>query len=173
MRRLSIAAALAVPVAALAVAAGSEPPPVPTATTRTCTGGMVWDATAGGCVPPERSGLDDDALYHAAREFAHAGHYEHALGALRAMSDPTEDRVLHYLGVIRRGAGDADRGLAYYEAAIRRNPDDLLARSYLGQAFVKLGALERARHELDEIRARGGGMTWAEISLATALPGSG
>lgn len=169
MRHLAIIVAATLPVVVFAAGGDSDSPPKPTRTTTECTGGLVWDEKANGCVAPKESSLDDDELYDAAREFAYAGQYKHVLGALAAMSNPTEDRVLTYLGFAHREAGDFGRGMAYYEQAIAQNPDNLLARSYMGQAFVKLGALEKARAQLTEIRKRGGRQTWAEVSLATAI----
>ena len=77
--------------------------------------------------------------------------------------------MLTYLGFAHRQSGDVDLGMAYYEQALAKNPNNLLARSYMGQAYVKLGALEKAREQLTEIRTRGGRLTWAEVSLAQAI----
>ncbi len=169
MRRFALLAALAAPVVALAAGGGDVNPPKPTQTTTECSGGLIWDDRTNACVAPKESKLDDDSLYRAAREFAYAGQFENALGALAAMSDPAEDRVLTYLGFAHRETGDTKRGMAYYRQAIAQNPDNLMARSYMGQAYVKLGALDKAREQLTEIRQRGGRVTWAEISLASAI----
>lgn len=168
MRQSLVALALVFPVAAFAVGA-DEDPPEPTPTTTECTGGQVWDAAGGTCVEPGAGLLDDDTLYRAAREFAWAGQFENALGALTAMSNPREDRVLTYMGFTLRKSGEMDRGLAYYEAALRANPDNLLARSYMGQAYVELGATDKAREQLTEIRVRGGAGTWPETALEQAI----
>ena len=169
MHRIVFAAALAAPALGFAAGGDDRSPPKPTRTTTDCTQGMVWDEKAGACVAPKESSLDDDALYGAVREFAYAGQFEDALGALAAMSDQTEDRVLTYKGFATRGRGDMEGGMAYYRAAIAANPDNLLARSYMGQAFVKLGAFDQARAQLTEIRVRGGRQTWPEVSLAMAI----
>ncbi|MEM8582143.1 MAG: tetratricopeptide repeat protein, partial [Pseudomonadota bacterium] len=57
----------------------------------------------------------------------------------------------------------------YYEQALAADPDNLLARSYLGQGFVAVGNLTAARAQLQEIRARGGRETWAEFALETSI----
>ncbi|MEL6800820.1 MAG: tetratricopeptide repeat protein [Pseudomonadota bacterium] len=169
MRRTAIAFAILAPALAWAVGPESDTPPTPTKTTTECTEGMVWDDTLEACVAPQESSLGDDALYNAAREFAYAGQFEDALGVLSAMSDPGEDRVLTYLGFAHRQNADADTGMAYYEQALAKNPDNLLARSYMGQAYVKLGALDLAREQLLEIRARGGERSWPELALERAI----
>ncbi len=49
------------------------------------------------------------------------------------------------------------------------NPDNLLARSYMGQALVEQGQVDLALAQLSEIRMRGGRGTWAETSLTNAV----
>ena len=155
------------PGAALAV--DTNEPPVPTPTTTVCTGGKVWDHDKGTCVEVEEGLLDDDRLYEAAREFAHFGLYGDALVALEAMQDQRADRVLTYMGFTLRKSGAPEEGLAYYAAALDANPDNLLARAYLGQGLVGLGDIDGAEAQLEEIRARGGAGTWPEVALLGAL----
>ncbi|MEL6643962.1 MAG: tetratricopeptide repeat protein [Pseudomonadota bacterium] len=169
MRKTAIAFTLVAPALAWAVGSEDSTPPTPTKTTTECADGMVWDAATDSCVAPQESNLSDDVLYDAAREFAYVGQFKHALDALAAMSDPTEDRVLTYLGFAHRQNGNAETGMAYYQQAIAKNPDNLLARAYMGQAYVKLGALDMAREQLVEIRARGGERTWPELALERAI----
>jgi hypothetical protein len=166
MRRPLLALCLVFPVAALAV--DSDAPPEPTPTTIVCTGGKVWDSDEGACVDIREGRLDDDTLYAAAREFAHAGLYGHARAALEAMEDQRSDRVLTYMGFALRKSGDP-AGIAYYAAALEANPDNLLARSYLGQGLVELGDMDGAEEQLTQIRARGGEGSWPEIALQGAI----
>ena len=168
LKKTLIALALA-PTLAFAAGGGSDNPPKTTTTTAECTDGQVWDEKTKTCVAPKESRLDDDLLYRAAREFAYAGAYGHAVDALEAMSDQNEDRVLASLGFAWRGLGDAEKSHAYYALALKQNPDNLLARSYLGQAFVAEGKIDLARAQLTEIRQRGGRQTWPEFSLREAI----
>lgn len=123
----------------------------------------------GACVDPQSGALDDDTLYKAARELAYAGQYPETLTVLAQMSDPQDDRVLTYLGFVHRKMGNTDLGNAYYRQAIAANPDNLLARSYMGQGFVESGKVTLARAQLIEIRLRGGRDTWPETSLRMAI----
>ena len=72
-------------------------------------------------------------------------------------------------GFVHRKLGDAELGNAYYRQAIAQNPDNLLARSYMGQGFVASGDLVAAKAQLTEIRTRGGRNTWAELALRMAI----
>lgn len=165
--RLALTLVLALVPATAARAVDSDAPPEPTPTTTHCTDGKIWDE--GVCVDPEESRLDDDRLYEAAREFAYAGLYSHAQAALEAMEEQGSDRVLTYMGFTLRQSGAPDRGMAYYAAALDANPDNLLARAYLGQGLVGLGDMAGAEMQLAEIRARGGEGTWPEFALLGAI----
>ena len=171
MTRFLVATALAVclPIAAHAASSGDSNPPKPTSTTKVCEGGKVWDSKSKSCVAPSSGMLDDDALYDAIRELAYYGQYDHALTALDAMSDQQDDRVLTYRGFAHRKAGNIDTAMALYGKALTANPDNILARSYMGQGLVEMGLVDEARQQLSEIRQRGGRNTWAEYALRTAI----
>lgn len=172
--RFLLALAVAVPgyvsMPEPAYSAGTgDAPPKSTNTTRKCLFGRVWDADAGKCVKPAASNIGDDALYDAVRELAYDGQYGHAQTVLRAMSDQSDDRALTYWGFTHRKMGETDLGNAFYEKAITVNPDNILARSYMGQGFVEEGKFDLALAQWREIRSRGGEGTWAEVSLRDAI----
>jgi tetratricopeptide (TPR) repeat protein len=169
MRHLLLASVFLVPSLGFAAGSSDPTPPTPTSTTTECQEGMIWDEKTSACVAPQESLLDDETLYNAAREFAYAGQYNNALVALSAMTDPLDDRVLTYKGFAHRKAGDVDLGMAYYQQAIARNPDNLLARSYMGQAFVEQGNMSAAKSELVQIIQRGGRGSWPAFSLRSAI----
>jgi len=154
----------------LAFAAGDDvtTPPAPTPTPR-CPEGQIHDRKAGKCVPVKSSALSDDDRYQAVRELAYLERYAAASSVLDAMSDPRDDRVLTYRGFIQRKLGHMDQAMRYYRAAIDQNPNNLLVRSYMGQGLVESGDLAAARRQHDEILARQGQGTWAEVSLRDAL----
>lgn len=160
---------------ALAFAASDSPfpqptkPPKPTATTKSCKGVKVWDATSGRCVKPKGASLDSDTLYEAVRELAYAGRYGDAQGVLREMADQNDDRVLTYWGFTHRKLGNLELANTFYTHAITRNPDNILARSYMGQGHVEEGRMDEAIAQWQEIKARGGTGTWAEASLRQAI----
>ena len=85
------------------------------------------------------------------------------------MTEGQTDRVLTYMGFASRKAGDLEAGLGYYQAALAQNPDNLLTRSYLGQAYVEMNEMVLAKAQLAEIVARGGAGGWPEQSLRKAI----
>ncbi len=169
MRALAILMLTTLPYAAFAAGSDDTAPPTPTQTSADCKDGEVWDEETKACLAPEDARFDDDTRFRAVRELAYAGRPEDALRVLAAMQEGETDRVLTYLGFANRKAGRLEKGLAFYARALAQNPDNMLARSYLGQAYVDMGETTLARAELSEIRARGGEGSWAEASLAQAL----
>lgn len=164
-----VLAVVLAPGFALAAGGGDSSPPKPTNTTKECKGVRVWDEDKGRCVRPKESRLDSDRLYAAVRELAYAGRYLDAQGVLTAMPDQTDDRVLTYWGFTHRKMGETGLADSYYQRAIDRNPDNLLARSYMGQGMVASGDLVGAYAQWREIRDRGGEGSWAETALRSAI----
>lgn len=167
--RFLIATLIVAPTLAFAAGDDISTPPKPTDTTKTCLFGRVWDADKKKCVKPDKSSMDLDGLLGAARELAYAGRYDEAQGVLRVLSDQKDDRVLTYWGFTHRKLGNVSLANAFYEQALTENPDNILARSYMGQGFVEEGRTEEAIVQWREIMARGGEGSWAEESLRKAI----
>lgn len=169
MRLLVLVAALSFPLPVFAAGDNDWNPPKPTETTKTCKGKRVWDEQKQRCVRPKQSSLNEDGLFDAARELAYAGRHADAQAVLSAMQFQQDDRVLTYWGFTHRKQGNSALAQAYYEQAITQNPDNLLARSYMGQGFVEEGRFGLALAQWKEIRARGGNGSWPEAALKQAL----
>ncbi|MEM6276016.1 MAG: tetratricopeptide repeat protein [Pseudomonadota bacterium] len=154
-------------------AGGSSTPPTPTETTTQCEEGMVFDEEAQSCVAIQQDSnaapmFDQETAYELVRELAYAGRYDDAQMILATM-DPLDDRTQTYWGFTHRKMGNMDLAMAAYYTALAANPDNILVRSYMGQAYVEMGATDLAQAQLTEIKARGGRETWAEKSLALAI----
>lgn len=164
---LALAPVLA-PVMAFAVGTGDANPPTPTQTTEDCVEGLIFDLATQTCMTPDQSTNDDQAMMDAVRELSYAGRYADARAVLDGL-DADDSMVQTYYGFTARKMGDLDTGMAYYNAALRIDPDNILARSYMGQGMVAMGDLVGARAQLSEIRARDGRQTWPEIALRLAI----
>lgn len=154
--------------AAFAVGSDDTEPPAPTPTSTDCPEGQVWDEETKACLEADAKGLTDEDRYRALRELAYAGRYDAARIVLEAMP-PESDAVWTYRGFIARQEGHWLEALANYRHALGLNPDNILARSYLGQGLALRGETAAAERQLAEIRARGGSGTWAEAALVEAL----
>lgn len=169
MRTTLIAGLMALtPFAAFAVGSETDAPPKPTETTEVCADGLIFDLATQTCMAPDQSTNDDNAMMDAVRELAYDGRYADARRVLDGL-DQTDSMVQTYYGFTARKLGDMDAGMAYYQTALTIDPDNNLARSYMGQGMVEMGDLVGARAQLSEIRARDGRQTWSEIALRMAI----
>jgi len=148
-----------------------------------CADGKVWDPKAKGlfftgkCVdaadvkkddtkkPEEKQGL----IYDHGKSLAKAERFEEAIAILSQAPDQTDPRVLNYLGYSHRKLGRMDEALGYYHAAVKQNPDFSLVREYLGEAYIQLGLLEKAREQLSEIERICGGRECGEYAELAKL----
>ncbi|KUF11501.1 tetratricopeptide repeat protein [Pseudoponticoccus marisrubri] len=150
-----------------AFAAGSDTTSAPS--TPKCEDGFVYDSGTDSCVQSSSSLIDEGERIEALREYAHAGDAAAARVVLSSFADQTADAVLTYRGFLARKAGDMQAAMGWYETALAANPDNLLARSYMGQGLVTVGDFVGAKRQYDEIVARGGKGSWAEIALVEAI----
>ncbi|MEM7721616.1 MAG: hypothetical protein AAF376_04525 [Pseudomonadota bacterium] len=169
IRAPALAAVLGLASSYAALAIGPPDPPVQTETTRTCPEGTFWDTQLGRCMGIRNSQLDEADLVETARELAYANRYDDAIALLNMSTMPEDSMILTYLGFAHRRAGRMDIGLAYYDRALAADPDNLLARAYLGMAHLTLGQLWAAQGQLAQIRVRGGVGTWPHRALSEAL----
>jgi tetratricopeptide (TPR) repeat protein len=177
--------AIAVAAAVPALAAGeSDSSSSSGAAAPKCKDGQVWDPNAstwlgkGKCVAaadlvkPEEKKPEEkkqSLIYDYGKQLAKAGEYEQAIRVLAMAPDQNDPRVLNYLGYSHRKLGKMDAALQYYQAAVEQNPDFSLVREYLGEAYIQLGLLEKAREQLTEIERICGGRSCGEYGQLAQL----
>jgi tetratricopeptide (TPR) repeat protein len=79
--------------------------------------------------------------------------YAEASDALRradAAIGPDAD-VLNYFGFVSRKLGRYDAALGYYHQALALDPNHLGAIEYLGELYIQMGEMERARTQLAQL----------------------
>ncbi len=70
-----------------------------------------------------------------------------ALERAQAAVGPHAD-VLNYMGFVSRRVGRLDTALGYYHQALALDPNHLGATEYLGELYIQMGDLNRARSQL-------------------------
>lgn len=90
---------------------------------------------------------------------------------LSAMTEGQTDRVPTYLGLATRKSGDMVSAMDLYGRGLAQNPDNLMARSNMGPAFLEKRDPALAAAQRAEIRQRDGRGTWAEYALRKAIEG--
>lgn len=110
----------------------------------------------------------DASLFYAGYWMAKTGRYAEALNHLNAIRIKDE-KALTYIGFATRKSGDTSQALGFYAEALAKNPDYVVARAYLGDAYLTLGRLDLAKAELDQIERRCGRACEAHAELAAHI----
>ncbi len=128
-----------------------------TVVTPKCKKGKIWSKKRKKCVKIKKSSLlDDENIYQTGKDLAIRGRFSDAIQVLSYAYNKSDPRVLNYLGYAHRKAGRIDVGLGYYKEALRIDPDYILVREYMGEAFLQKGDLVSAKIQLKEIETRCG-----------------
>ncbi|MEM9676639.1 MAG: tetratricopeptide repeat protein [Pseudomonadota bacterium] len=128
-----------------------------TVTTPKCKKGFAWDRRAKKCKAAKKSSnLSDEDLFQTARELAFERRYDEALTMLDLAADQSAPRILNYRGFATRKLGRVEEALTYYQAALAIDPNYTLVREYMGEAYLQLGQIDKARAQLKEIAMRCG-----------------
>jgi tetratricopeptide (TPR) repeat protein len=130
----------------------------------TCDGFAKGTAAWASCVGRANTAMSDDELFYAGYWLAKSGQYEQAIGYLK-LAYKKDERVLTYIGYATRKLGDVQQALPLYRQALDLNPDFVVARAYLGEAFLSLGEPSKAHEELAEIERRCGATCAAYADL--------
>ncbi|MDX2259019.1 MAG: tetratricopeptide repeat protein [Hyphomicrobiaceae bacterium] len=125
-------------------------------------------AFAACAVPAAEAPASDDELFYAAYWLARTGSPAEAVALLDRIAAP-DSRVATYLGYAKRKLGRLEEAFADYGRALALDPDNVVARSYLGEAHLERGDVTAARHELDEIERRRGRRCAEYVELAEAV----
>jgi tetratricopeptide (TPR) repeat protein len=108
-----------------------------------------YDAPAKPPAAPTRATLDD------AEQKIVAADYRGALPILTAITkaDPNNTDALNLMGYSLRKTGQADLALQYYNRALALQPKHLGANEYLGELYVELGQIDKAKERLAVLKA--------------------
>ena len=98
--------------------------------------------------------LADDARYAQALEKIKDGTYTAAIPPLTAVLKeyPEDPDALNLMGFSLRKLGRADEAIVFYRRALARNPEHLGANEYLGELYVEMRLLDRAKERLAVLR---------------------
>lgn len=153
IKKLGAALSLALATAALLPAASLAAMDEPSPPKFDCTNPVNKDAPA--CAP-QNGALSDDQLYEQAYWSAKKGDYQGALSAAVKAKNQDDPRILRVTGFATRKLGDVDAAMPFYQKALALNPEDTKTRQYMGEAYLSLGDMTRAREQLREIESRCG-----------------
>lgn len=137
-------------------------------TSAACDGFAKGTAAWTACVGQPTAKMADAELFYAGYWLAKSGQYEQALGYL-TQAKQQDERVLTYIGYATRKLGHVDEALPFYRQALATNPNYVVARAYMGEAFLTKQQPDLARGELKEIAQRCGVTCPAFVDLETQI----
>ena len=108
-------------------------------------------------------------VYNLAVRFAKKGEYDHAIVLLKSLKRDDDPRVLNYLGFATRKSGKPKDAVPFYKKALSLAPDFVVAREYLGEAWLQLGQPEKANEQLAEIKKYCGRPCLSSQNLSNAI----
>ncbi len=97
-----------------------------------------------------KSAKKDNPAYAQAVKLVDAGDYAGAVPLLQKAiaADPTNADAHNYLGFSHRKLGNVDVALTQYGKALELNPKHLAANEYLGELYLDLDQLDKAKERL-------------------------
>lgn len=129
---------------------------------------MAWRNCAENAPAAAGPAVADAQHFYAGYWLAKNGRYQEALDHLRKASVKNA-RVLTYIGFATRKLGRVDEAMDYYAQALHKDPGNVIARSYLGEAHLARGDLASAVAELHKVEASCGRDCDAYTELAVQI----
>jgi predicted Zn-dependent protease len=115
------------------------------------------------------------ATLDAAQQKINAGDFRGAIPILTALTqqNPNNADALNLMGYSLRKTGQADLALQYYNRALTLMPKHLGANEYLGELYVELGQMDKARERLAVLQAACGNCGQTQDLAAFIAKGPG
>jgi len=86
--------------------------------------------------------------YISAVTLANAAKYDDAIKAFNALNKPDDPRVNNWIGFCLRKQDKVDAAMPYYDKALKAAPDFTPAHEYLGEAYLQMKDLAKAKDQL-------------------------
>ena len=124
--------------------------------------------------PPPKQAVTGVTLASAQQKID-AGDYRGAIPILTDIikADPNNADALNLMGFSLRKTGQTDLALQYYNKALSLMPKHLGANEYLGELYVELGQMDKAKERLAVLQAACGNCEQARDLIAFIAKGPG
>ncbi len=106
--------------------------------------------------------------YISAVKLANAAKYDDAIKAFNALNKPDDPRVNNWIGFSLRKQGKVDAAMPYYDKALKAAPDFTPAHEYLGEAYLQMKDMTKAKEQLAQIEKLCGNKTCEEYKDLSA-----
>jgi tetratricopeptide (TPR) repeat protein len=107
--------------------------------------------------------------FQTARALILSGKYEAGIAAMKALGYDDHPDVASSIGFAYAKLGNLNEARAWYSRALAADPNHLATWGYSGALFVAQGDIEKARRDLDRVKALCGGTTCREYQELDGL----
>ena len=107
--------------------------------------------------------------FGAARALVLSGKYEAGIAAMKALGYDDHPDVASSIGFAYAKLGNLNEARAWYSRALAADPNHLATWGYSGALFVVQGDIEKARRDLDRVKALCGGTACREYQELDGL----
>ena len=110
-------------------------------------------AIAAGSTSPSAPPSAQASTYDVAVRAVKSGDYRRAITLLRSVTraQPRNADAWNYAGFSHRQLGEYDQALAAYKKALAIDPEHLGANEYLGELYLKMGMVDKAKERLEAL----------------------
>ncbi len=112
-------------------------------------GSKQWKECMGQVRPDDTSSVEE--RFSKGYWLAKTGDYAKALEVLKALPNQDDAGVLTMTGYATRHLGRVEEALGYYQKALALNPNMTNTRQYLGEAYLQMKDVAKAKTELAAI----------------------
>jgi Flp pilus assembly protein TadD len=125
--------------------------------------------------PPPKPQAPAALTLASAQQKIDAGDYRGAIPVLTEIikGDPNNADALNLMGFSLRKTGQTDLALQYYNKALSLMPKHLGANEYLGELYVELGEMDKARERLAVLQGACGNCAQSRDLMAAIDKGPG
>jgi predicted Zn-dependent protease len=114
--------------------------------------------------PPKTAPAPGPVTFSAAQQKVDAGDYRGAIPMLTVIvqAEPNNADALNLMGYSLRKTGQTDLAMQYYNRALAVMPKHLGTNEYLGELYVELGQIDKAKERLAVLHAACGNCVQAQ-----------
>ena len=150
LHHLALAAAFATASSFTAAHAASDG----SSSTPTCKSGWVYSSSLKRCVKQSSQIVPDNSLKAQGWALARAGRYQDAADLFRLVADKRDPEVLNGLGFTHRKMGLVEQGIAFYQKALKINPDYSAALIQLADTYDRTGDFDQTAKIMERAALR-------------------
>jgi tetratricopeptide (TPR) repeat protein len=116
-----------------------------------CLKDKIYSDSLRECVIKTSKVLTDFDFYYGGYELLKSKKYEEALDTFDLIKNKEWPQVFTFIGITKQKLGKVDESVSLFVKALSLDPNYIVAREHLGEAYLQKGEPEKARDQLVQI----------------------